>query len=97
MNGLNRGDGTVEGSGNLRAAGWFDRSKTAGVLWLAARLWLWLGYGWLSAAYQRLSGRDAGYLGLDGFALPMARARLHRGRPVTGRTAPPLPAEGPVS
>jgi hypothetical protein len=36
MNGLNCGDRTVEDSGNLRAADWFYRSKTASVLWLAA-------------------------------------------------------------
>jgi thiosulfate dehydrogenase (quinone) large subunit len=206
MIGLTPGDGTADVSGNLRAADWFYRSKTASVLWLAARLWL--GYGWLSAGYQKLWGsekavfwngggagvkgfatagvagsaagkgagasygwwaaflhdfvlpnaswiakvvtvselviglllilglftgaaalagltlnlvymftgsagvnpayaivsvflilawRNAGYLGLDGFALPMARERLHRGRSVTGLTAPPLPAEEPVS
>ena len=49
------------------------------------------------AVFLILAWRNAGYLGLDGFALPMARARLHRGRPVTGLTAPPLPAEEPVS
>ena len=206
MIGLTQDDRTADGSENLRAADWFYRSKTASVLWLAARLWL--GYGWLSAGYQKLWGsekavfwngggagvkgfatagvagsaagkgsgasygwwaaflhdfvlpnaswiakvvtlselvigvllilglftglaafagltlnlvymftgsagvnpayaivavflirawRNAGYLGLDGFALPMARERLHRSRPVTGQTAPPLPAEEPVS
>jgi thiosulfate dehydrogenase (quinone) large subunit len=44
-----------------------------------------------------LAWRNAGYLGLDGFALPMARERLRRSRRVTGLTAPPLPAEEPVS
>jgi thiosulfate dehydrogenase [quinone] large subunit len=44
-----------------------------------------------------LAWRNAGYLGLDGFALPMARERLRRSRPVTGQMAPPLPAEAPVS
>jgi thiosulfate dehydrogenase [quinone] large subunit len=44
-----------------------------------------------------LAWRNAGYLGLDGFALPMARERFHRSRPATGITAPPLPAEEPVS
>ena len=204
MNGLTSGDGRVEDSGNLRAADWLYRSKTASVLWLAARLWL--GYGWLNAGYQKLWGsekavfwnggagvkgfatagvsgstagkggasygwwaaflhdfvvpnaswiakvvtvselvigvllilglftgaaavaglslnlvymftgsagvnpayaivavflilawRNAGYLGLDRFVLPMARERLHRSRPATGLTAPPLPAEEPVS
>ena len=207
MIGLTGGDGTADGSGNLRAADWFYRSKAASVLWLVARLWL--GYGWLSAGYQKLWGsekaafwygggagvkgfatagvagsaagkgagasygwwaaflhdfvlpnaswiakvvtlselviglllilglftgaaavagltlnlvymftgsagvnpayaivsvflilawRNAGYLGLDGFALPMARERrLRRTRPSTGLTAPPLPAEEPVS
>jgi thiosulfate dehydrogenase (quinone) large subunit len=127
------------------------------VLWLVARPWL--GYGWLSAGYQKLWGsekaafwngggagvkgfatagvagsaaafagltlnlvymftgsagvnpaygivsvflilawRNAGYLGIDGFALPMARERrLRRTRTLTGLTAPPLPAEEPVS
>src|ERR1700678_1431435 len=204
MIGLTRGDGTADASGNLRAADWFYRSKTASVLWLVARLWL--GYGWLNAGYQKLWGsekavfwnggagvkgfatagvsgstagkggasygwwaaflhdfvvpnaswiakvvtvselaigvllilglftglaavagltlnlvymftgsagvnpayaivavflilawRNAGYLGLDRFALPMAGERLHRSRPATGMTAPPLPAEEPVS
>jgi hypothetical protein len=49
------------------------------------------------AVFLILAWRNAGYLGLDGFALPMARARLHRGHPVTGLMAPPLPAEEPVS
>jgi thiosulfate dehydrogenase [quinone] large subunit len=45
-----------------------------------------------------LAWRNAGYLGLDGFALPMVRERrLRRSRPVTGLTAPPLPAGEPVS
>jgi thiosulfate dehydrogenase [quinone] large subunit len=43
-----------------------------------------------------LAWRNAGYLGLDRFALPMTGDRLHRGHPVTGLTAPPLPAEEPV-
>jgi hypothetical protein len=34
---------------------------------------------------------------LHDFALPMASERLHRSRPATGMTAPPLPAEEPVS
>ena len=72
MNGLNRGDGTVEDSGNLWAADWFYRSKTASVLWLAARLWL--GYGWLNAGYQKLWGSEkavfwnGGGAGVKGFA-----------------------------
>jgi thiosulfate dehydrogenase [quinone] large subunit len=49
------------------------------------------------AVFLILAWRNAGYLGLDRFALPMASERLHRGRPVTGLTAPPLPAEEPVS
>ena len=49
------------------------------------------------AVFLILAWRNAGYLGLDGFALPLARERLHRGRPVTGLSAPPLPAEEPVS
>jgi len=49
------------------------------------------------AVFLILAWRNAGYLGLDGLAVPMLRERLHRGRPVTGLTAPPLPAEEPVS
>jgi len=203
--GVNDAVGTTGASGNVRAADWLFRSKTASVLWLVARLWL--GYGWVNAGYQKLWGsekavfwngggagvkgfatagvagsaagkgagasygwwaaflhdfvlpnaswiakvvtvselaigvllilglftglaavaglglnlvymftgsagvnpayaivavflilawRNAGYLGLDGFALPMMRDRLHRRHPVTGLTAPPLPAEEPV-
>src|SRR6202021_2656553 len=36
------------------------------------------------AVFLILAWRNAGYLGLDGLAVPMARERLHRGRPVTG-------------
>ena len=43
-----------------------------------------------------LAWRNAGYLGLDRFALPMARNLFHPGHPVTGLAAPPLPAEEPV-
>src|ERR1700727_1528382 len=43
-------------TGNIRAADWFYRSKTASVLWLLARLWL--GYGWLNAGYQKLWGSE---------------------------------------
>ena len=43
-----------------------------------------------------LAWRNAGYLGLNRFALPMAHDLVHRGRPVTGLAAPPLPAEEPV-
>jgi hypothetical protein len=53
--------------------------------------------GFATAVFLILAWRNAGYLGLDGFALPMARERLHRSRPATGITAPPLPAEEPVS
>src|ERR1700678_2315389 len=49
------------------------------------------------AVFLILAWRNAGYLGLDRFALPMAGERLHRSRPATGMTAPPLPAEEPVS
>lgn len=49
------------------------------------------------AVFLILAWRNAGYIGLDRFALPMARERLYRGHPVTGQTAPPLPAEEPVS
>src|ERR1700722_17639020 len=72
MNGHSIGDGRVEDSGNLRAADWFYRSKTASVLWLAARLWL--GYGWLNAGYQKLWGSEkavfwnGGGAGVKGFA-----------------------------
>jgi hypothetical protein len=72
MNGRSSGDGRVEDSGNLRAADWFYRSKTASVLWLAARLWL--GYGWLSAGYQKLWGSEkavfwnGGGAGVKGFS-----------------------------
>jgi len=43
------------------------------------------------AVFLILAWRNAGYLGLDRFALPMARERLHRRHPVTGLSAPPLP------
>jgi hypothetical protein len=45
MIGLTGGDGTADASGNVRAADWFYRSKTASVLWLVARLWLGYGQG----------------------------------------------------
>ena len=48
------------------------------------------------AVFLILAWRNAGYLGLDRFALPMKSERLHRRHPVTGLTAPPLPAEEPV-
>ncbi len=48
------------------------------------------------AVFLILAWRNAGYLGLDRFALPMARELLHRRHPVTGLAAPPLPAEEPV-
>jgi thiosulfate dehydrogenase (quinone) large subunit len=48
------------------------------------------------AIFLILAWRNAGYLGLDRFALPMADDLLHPGHPVTGETAPPLPAEEPV-
>jgi uncharacterized membrane protein YphA (DoxX/SURF4 family) len=44
----------------------------AGVLWLAARLWL--GYGWVNAGYQKLWGSEkaafwnGGGVGVKGFA-----------------------------
>src|SRR6202161_239128 len=71
MNGLSGGDAAVETSGNLRAADWFYRSKTASVLWLVARLWL--GYGGLDAGYQKLWGSEKavfwnGGAGVKGFA-----------------------------
>ena len=72
MIGLTGGDGTADASGNLRAADWFYRSKAASVLWLVARLWL--GYGWLSAGYQKLWGSEkavfwnGGGAGVKGFA-----------------------------
>ena len=56
MIGLTGGERPVDASGNLRAADWFYRSKAASVLWLVARLWL--GYGWLSAGYQKLWGSE---------------------------------------
>jgi thiosulfate dehydrogenase [quinone] large subunit len=43
-----------------------------------------------------LAWRNAGYLGLDRFALPLARNLLHRGPPPAGQTAPPLPTAEPV-
>ncbi len=49
------------------------------------------------AVFLILAWRNAGYIGLDRFALPMAGERLHRDHPATGLTAPPLPAEEPVS
>ena len=72
MIGLAQGDGTNDAAGNLRAADWFYRSKAASVLWLVARLWL--GYGWLSAGYQKLWGSEkaafwyGGGVGVKGFA-----------------------------
>jgi thiosulfate dehydrogenase [quinone] large subunit len=64
---------TLEASrGNIRLADWFFRSKTASVLWLAARLWL--GYGWVNAGYQKLWGSEkaafwnGGGVGVKGFA-----------------------------
>jgi thiosulfate dehydrogenase [quinone] large subunit len=48
------------------------------------------------AVFLILAWRNAGYLGLDRFALPMARDLLHPSHPVTGLAAPPLPAEEPV-
>jgi thiosulfate dehydrogenase [quinone] large subunit len=48
------------------------------------------------AVFLILAWRNAGYLGLDRFALPMARERLHRRHPVTGLSAPPLPAAEPA-
>jgi thiosulfate dehydrogenase (quinone) large subunit len=48
------------------------------------------------AVFLILAWRNAGYLGLDRFALPMASERLHRSPRPTGQTAPPLPAEEPV-
>ena len=48
------------------------------------------------AVFLILAWRNAGYLGLDRFALPVARERLRPVHPVTGQTAPPLPAEAPV-
>jgi thiosulfate dehydrogenase [quinone] large subunit len=48
------------------------------------------------AVFLILAWRNAGYLGLDRFALPMASQRLHRSPRPTGQTAPPLPAEEPV-
>jgi len=49
------------------------------------------------AVFLILAWRNAGYIGLDRFALPMAGERLHRDHRATGLTAPPLPAEEPVS
>jgi thiosulfate dehydrogenase (quinone) large subunit len=72
MIGLARGDDTADAAGNLRAADWFYRSKAASLLWLVARLWL--GYGWLSAGYQKLWGSEkaafwyGGGAGVKGFA-----------------------------
>ena len=72
MIGLTGGERTADTSGNLRAADWFYRSKAASVLWLVARLWL--GYGWLSAGYQKLWGSEkavfwnGGGAGVKGFA-----------------------------
>jgi thiosulfate dehydrogenase [quinone] large subunit len=48
------------------------------------------------AVFLILAWRNAGYLGLDRFALPMVSERLHRGHPMTGQTAPPLPTEEPL-
>src|ERR1700722_19927094 len=44
-----------------------------------------------------LAWRNAGYLGLDGFALPTARERLGQTGPVPWQKAPPPRAEEPVS
>ena len=80
MIGLTRGDGSADASGNLRAADWFYRSKVASVLWLVARLWL--GYGWLSAGYQKLWGSEqavfwnGGGAGVKGFATEIGRAHV---------------------
>jgi thiosulfate dehydrogenase [quinone] large subunit len=49
-------DATAAGTGNLKAADWFFRSKAASVIWLAGRLWL--GYEWLNAGYQKLWGSE---------------------------------------
>jgi thiosulfate dehydrogenase (quinone) large subunit len=43
-----------------------------------------------------LAWRNAGYLGLDRFVLPMARERLRHLRLVTGPAASPQPAAEPV-
>lgn len=49
--------GTAESTrGNLRAADWLCRSKTASLPWLVARLWL--GCEWLNAGYQKLWGSE---------------------------------------
>jgi thiosulfate dehydrogenase (quinone) large subunit len=70
--GVNGAVGTAGDSGNLRVADWFYRSKAASVLWLVARLWL--GYGWVSAGYQKLWGSEkavfwnGGGAGVKGFA-----------------------------
>jgi thiosulfate dehydrogenase [quinone] large subunit len=73
MIGLTQGDGANDAAGNLRAADWFYRSKAASVLWLVARLWL--GYGWLSAGFQKVWGSEkaafwyGGGVGVKGFAI----------------------------
>jgi thiosulfate dehydrogenase (quinone) large subunit len=49
------------------------------------------------AVFLILAWRNAGYLGLDRFARPMAGKVLHRTSPVTARLAPPpQPAAEPV-
>jgi thiosulfate dehydrogenase (quinone) large subunit len=63
--------GLLGGEGNVRAADWLFRSRVASVLWLVARVWL--GYGWLSAGYQKIWGSEsAGFwssgAGVKGFA-----------------------------
>ncbi len=48
--------GTFEApTGNIKVSDWLYRSKAASGIWLVARLWL--GYGWLSAGYQKLLWR----------------------------------------
>jgi thiosulfate dehydrogenase (quinone) large subunit len=72
VNGFNDAVGTTGTAGNVRAADWLYRSKAASLLWLAARLWL--GYGWVSAGYQKLWGSEkavfwnGGGAGVKGFA-----------------------------
>jgi hypothetical protein len=63
--------GSAGGWGNVRAADWLYRSRTASVLWLVARLWL--GYGWVNAGYQKLWGSEKAAFwdsgaGVKGFA-----------------------------
>jgi thiosulfate dehydrogenase (quinone) large subunit len=50
------------------------------------------------AVFLILAWRNAGYLGLDRFVLPMAGKPLHRTPPVPAQPAPPpQPAAEPVS